>query len=165
MAKATTTRQQKAAAGKGKAPTPRVQANGHHANGLQVDGVAGVAAAMAGVGGGSPPAAKPAAPGGAVVPPDPKYTVVIVGDKGIYKLTRDDWEQGPYKQTDPALTGVVTQLNEFGALVSYIPDDLAVGFGIECLVINLDALLRGNVNKNTVTPGSAKAPVNGGKSK
>jgi hypothetical protein len=160
MDKAPTSKQRKSTNGKTKAAKPGPKANGHGTNGHPVGIPAAAAPAPAVAAAGGPP--KGPAPSAA---PDPKYTVVIVGDSGIYKLTRDDWEKQPFKQSDPAFTGVVSQLNEFGALVSYIPDDLAVGFGIECLVVNLDALLRGSINKLAAPPGNGKTPVNGGKTK
>lgn len=69
----------------------------------------------------------------------PRDTIVIVGEDGTqYKLLKSDWVGF---ETEPS--GAVTQVANFGAFVAFIPDDVAVGFGFNCTVVNLKAILRG----------------------
>ncbi|HWA72264.1 MAG TPA: hypothetical protein VG937_08025 [Polyangiaceae bacterium] len=75
---------------------------------------------------------------------DPRQTVVIVGEDGtLYKLTKGDYKQFAMDDDD-AGSGVVKQLTEFGSYLSFIPTDLAVGFGFNCTVVNVKAILKGN---------------------
>ena len=70
----------------------------------------------------------------------PRDTVVIVGEDGTqYKLLKSDWVK--FKVEEPS--GAVTQVAKFGAFVAFIPDDIAVGFGFNCTVVNLQAVLKG----------------------
>jgi len=69
----------------------------------------------------------------------PRDTIVIVGEDGKqYKLLKSDWTQF---EVEPS--GAVTQLANFGAFVAFIPEDIAVGFGFNCTVVNLKAVLKG----------------------
>jgi hypothetical protein len=75
---------------------------------------------------------------------DPRYAVVLIGDDGnLYKLMRKDWKQFQLAPDDPG-SGVVNQLKEFGSYLTFIPTDLAVGFGFNCTVVNLKEILQNN---------------------
>ena len=75
---------------------------------------------------------------------DPRYAVVLIGDDNkLYKLMKKDWKQFELPADDPG-SGVVNQLKEFGAYLTFIPTDLAVGFGFNCTVVNLNEILKNN---------------------
>jgi hypothetical protein len=76
---------------------------------------------------------------------DPRHTVIVVGETGIYKLTRDQWEKPEFLVNDDAgEAGVISQLTQFGAYLSFIPDEIAVGFGFNCTVVNVKTMLKNN---------------------
>jgi len=73
---------------------------------------------------------------------DPTKTIIIVSDTGVYRLVKEKWEIPPNELTDAAGKGIVDQLTTFGAYLSYIPPELAVGIGEICTVVNLKAILK-----------------------
>lgn len=84
---------------------------------------------------------------------DPRYTVIVVGEDGrLYKLTGDKWMTDDNVVFDPKKPdaaaaggqGVINQLNTFGAYLSYVPPEIAVGIGSFCTVVNLRAILKNN---------------------
>lgn len=78
---------------------------------------------------------------------DPNYTLIIVGDDGkVYRLTEEKWRVQPNVLSDPAGQGIINQLTEFGAYLSFVPPALAVGIGEVCTVVNLRAILKNNVD-------------------
>lgn len=97
---------------------------------------------------------------------DPNYTIIIVGDDGkIYRLVEEKWRVDGNVLSDLAGQGIINQLTEFGAYLSFVPPDLAVGIGEVCTVVNLRAILKNNVNPNSgkasstsTTTDPAKAP-------
>jgi hypothetical protein len=59
-------------------------------------------------------------------------------------LYGDQWEDKDNLLNDAGGKGIVDQLTEFGAYLSYIPPDLAVGIGEVCTVVNLKSILKNN---------------------
>jgi hypothetical protein len=78
---------------------------------------------------------------------DPNYTVILVAENGkIYRLTRETWEIESNLLADAGGQGIIKQLTEFGAYLSFVPPEIAVGIGEVCTVVNLQALLKNNVS-------------------
>ncbi len=75
---------------------------------------------------------------------DPKKTVILVSDTGVYRLTKEQWELESNLLSDAAGQGIVNQLTTFGAYLSYVPPELAVGIGEVCTVVNLKSILKNN---------------------
>lgn len=79
-------------------------------------------------------------------PDDPsRHTLIVISDDGnVYKLTKNDWqtEEHVLKPGDPGL-GVIRQLENFGTYLGFIPN-IAAGIGINCVLVNLKAVLNNN---------------------
>jgi hypothetical protein len=74
-------------------------------------------------------------------PIDGRKTLIIISDTGeLYRVTNDKWVTLP----DLGAQGIVKQMEAFGAYLSYVPPDIAVGFGEFCTVVNLKAILENN---------------------
>lgn len=58
----------------------------------------------------------------------------------------------------PVAMGLAQQLKQFGTYLAYIPEDLAIGIGQFCTLINLDAILR-NQPTSTRRPGEDDSPA------
>jgi hypothetical protein len=78
-----------------------------------------------------------------------RETIVIVGDDGIYRMTKEDWHNPAHKIEDIAAVGVVEQLSAYGVYLAYIPDDLAAGNGVCCTMVNLKQILKNNPPSTT----------------
>jgi hypothetical protein len=78
---------------------------------------------------------------------DPNFTVILVAEDGkFYRLTREKWEVESNLLADAAGQGIVKQLTEFGAYLSFVPPEIAVGIGEVCTVVNLQAILKNNID-------------------
>jgi hypothetical protein len=76
---------------------------------------------------------------------DPTKTVILVSDTGkVYRLTKEKWETSDNLLKDPAGLGIINQLTTFGAYLSYVPPELAIGIGEVCTVVNLKSILKNN---------------------
>ena len=76
---------------------------------------------------------------------DPRNTLIVVGENGkLYKLTGDQWIKDENIVTDQGEAGLVNQLVEFGTYLAFIRDDIAVGAGFNCTLVNLKAILQDN---------------------
>jgi hypothetical protein len=83
---------------------------------------------------------------------DPRKTLIIISDDGnVYRVTNDQWQPLPSQSAQ----GVVEQLETFGAYVAYVPNDIAVGFGEFCAVLNFKQILQ-NVGGGSASPSAAK---------
>jgi hypothetical protein len=93
---------------------------------------------------------------------DPTKTVILVSDTGVYRLTKEKWEIPGNVLGDAAGRGIIDQLTTFGAYLSYVPPELAVGIGEVCIVVNVKSILNNNLPARTATAGATSAGADKG---
>ena len=71
---------------------------------------------------------------------DPTTTIVVISDDGhIYKLTKEYWSKGEELKGDAQF--LPEQVRRSGGFIAF-PDPIAVGIGVECTIVNLEAVLK-----------------------
>lgn len=64
-------------------------------------------------------------------------------------------------ENDAEAQGIVNQLKEFGSYLAYIPNDIAVGLGWYCTVINLQSILKNQEPDDSSTTGATGSSPEG----
>jgi hypothetical protein len=74
---------------------------------------------------------------------DPQQTLILAGDDGkFYRVTQSQWQTEANLLTGAGTTGVVRRLKDLGTLVASLPLDFAAGEGLECILVNVDAIVK-----------------------
>lgn len=74
---------------------------------------------------------------------DPDKTLIVAGDDGnFYKIVQSEWQSEANRITDPKSIGVVKSLTDFGTYLAAIPSDIAVGSGLECVLVNINEIVK-----------------------
>ncbi|HEY5959322.1 MAG TPA: hypothetical protein VIV60_22345 [Polyangiaceae bacterium] len=89
-----------------------------------------------------------------MAPTEKNQPIIIIGDDNkYYKLDRNVWQNPSYIVADPAEVTIIERLKQFGTYLAYVRDDIAVGAGVYCTVVNLQSILRNNAD-----PGQSNKP-------
>lgn len=66
--------------------------------------------------------------------------IVLAEDGNVYKLDKGDWQIESKRVKDAQTLGVIKRLSDYGVLLADMPDDVAIGDGLDCKLVNIGAL-------------------------
>lgn len=79
------------------------------------------------------------------IPDSPSLAIVVVGPDGLlYKLEASQWSDQANVVSDPQAQGTVNELAALGTYLASVPPDFAAGAGVECIVLNVKAIVAAN---------------------
>jgi hypothetical protein len=95
---------------------------------------------------------------------NPNTTIVVISDDGrIFKLEKNYWAKGE-ELTDAEAQFLPSQVKASGGFVAF-PNPIAVGIGVECVIVNLDAILKSQLGSTSPpAPPTASAQTDPGAS-
>lgn len=76
---------------------------------------------------------------------NPRATLIVRAENGkFYRIVKEQWQIEENVVSDAGGKGVLEQLSNFGTYLAYIPQDMAVGIGHICTMVDLKAILKNN---------------------